>query len=95
MTVEPLVPDVAPVPRNPLEQKQSWDDAGMGFGEILNGLGQTFERAANSEDAFARGSGNLVEAVYERAQADVALSVATAAAQRAAQGLQTVLSMQV
>ncbi|HET7815350.1 MAG TPA: hypothetical protein VFL13_13370 [Candidatus Baltobacteraceae bacterium] len=88
MTVEPIVPDVAPVPAAGAE------DASR-FGEILNGLGAVFSRAERSENAFASGSGTLIEAVYERAQADVALSVASAAAQRAAQALQTVLSMQV
>lgn len=88
MTVEPIVPDIAPA------APQQDADASR-FGDILNGLGATFARADSAENAFARGSGNLVEAVYERAQADVALSVASAAAQRAAQALQTVLSMQV
>lgn len=88
MTVELIVPDVAPAATPPAA------DAAR-FGDALNALGAVFDRANRSENAFASGNGNLVQAVYERAQADVALSVATAAAQRAAQALQTVLSMQV
>ena len=46
-------------------------------------------------DAFADGAGTLQEAVYERAQADVALAVATSSAQRIAAAVQSVLNMQV
>jgi flagellar hook-basal body complex protein FliE len=51
--------------------------------------------AQSAEDAFARGAGSLQDAVYERARADVALAVATAAAQRGAQAIQSILNMQV
>ena len=44
---------------------------------------------------FAQRRGGLQEMVLERAQADVALSVASAAASRAAQALTTLLGMQV
>ena len=56
------------------------------------GTGDVAERA---EDSFAYGGGTLQEAVYERARADVALSVATATAQRIAQSVQSILNMQV
>jgi flagellar hook-basal body complex protein FliE len=52
-------------------------------------------KAEGAEDAFAAGSGDLQSAIYERARADVALSVATAAAQRTTQALQSILNMQV
>ncbi len=51
--------------------------------------------ATRAEDAFAYGAGMLEAAVYERARADVALSVATATAQRFAQAIQSVLNMQI
>jgi flagellar hook-basal body complex protein FliE len=51
--------------------------------------------ANRAEDAFAYGRGSLQEAIYERAQADVALSVATATAARLTQAVQSVLNMQV
>ena len=51
--------------------------------------------AEGAEDSFAYGGGTLQEAVYERARADVALSVATATAQRITQSVQSVLNMQV
>ncbi|MDQ2858627.1 MAG: hypothetical protein M3R53_08270 [Candidatus Eremiobacteraeota bacterium] len=61
------------------------------FGEAGAGL----ERAARAERAFANGRGGLQEMILERAQADVTLSIASAAASRAAQSLSTILGMQV
>ncbi len=52
------------------------------------------ERADAAERAFATGRGGLQEMVLERAQADVALSIASAVASRTAQSLTTVLGMQ-
>ena len=51
--------------------------------------------AESAEDAFAAGAGSLQDAVYERARADVALSAATATAQRSAQAISSILNMQV
>jgi flagellar hook-basal body complex protein FliE len=62
---------------------------------MLDDLGSVLGKAEHAEDAFAAGTGDLQTAVYERARADVALSVATAAAQRTAQALQSILNMQV
>jgi hypothetical protein len=53
------------------------------------------DRAERSEDAFARHRGSLVDAVYERSRADVMLAVTTAALQRTAQSLQSIVNMQV
>jgi flagellar hook-basal body complex protein FliE len=85
--VEPLIPDA------PLRPAQ--DDDAAGFGRVLDALGDALTGATRAEDAFAYGRGTLQAAVYERAQADVALSVATATAQRVAQAVQSVLNMQV
>jgi flagellar hook-basal body complex protein FliE len=87
--VEAFVPDVAP---------QTPPDApadGAAFSQTLDALGATLDRAQRAEDAFAAKAGSLQDAVYERARADVALAVATAAAQHAAQAIGSVLNMQV
>jgi flagellar hook-basal body complex protein FliE len=88
MIVEPLVPDVAAAP--PLRSGDA-----SAFTHMLDDLGGVLERAGGAEDAFATGRGDLQAAVYERARADVALSVATAAATRASQALQSILNMAV
>jgi flagellar hook-basal body complex protein FliE len=103
MRVEPLVPDIAPssipdvapsVPDMPLPSQNDAGDA-AGFGSALDAVAQTLAGATRAEDAFAYGRGTLQEAVYERARADVALSVATATATRIAQAVQSVSNMQV
>ena len=89
----PVVPPAAP--------SVSDDPAGAanGFARALTGAfgdaGGALERAAGAERAFAAGRGGLQEMVLERAQADVALSVASAAASRVTQALTTILGMQV
>lgn len=87
MRVEALIPDAAPV-------VAARPDAGA-FSSALDALGATLARAQNAEDAFGAGTGTLLSAVYDRARADVALSVATAAASRAAQALQSIMNMQI
>jgi flagellar hook-basal body complex protein FliE len=86
--VEPLRPDAAPF-------AAAGGDAGGGFAKALDALGTILGSAERAEDSFAYGGGTLQEAVYERARADVALSVATATAQRVAQSVQSILNMQV
>ncbi len=87
MTVEPIVPDLPPSPNTAGD--------GSNFARELDALGNVVAGATRAEDAFAYGAGTLEAAVYERARADVALSVATAAAQRLTQAIQSVLNMQV
>lgn len=89
MRVEPLIPDEAPT-----APEAAPPDPGP-FSRVLDELGSLLGNAERAEDAFASGAGDLQNAVYERARADVALSVATAAAQRSAQALQAILNMQV
>lgn len=89
MKIEALIPDVTPRVQTP-----GLADEG-GFGKMLDGLGSQLQSAQRAEDSFAAGSGDLQSAIYERARADVALSVATAAAQRGVQALQSILNMQV
>jgi len=82
VTVEPLVPDA------PLDVAAQRDDGS--FARTLDAVADALSGATRAEDAFAYG-----RAVYERAQADVALAVATATAQRLVQAVQSVLNMQV
>lgn len=63
--------------------------------QALGGASALLERADAAERAFARGRGGLQEMVVERAQADVALSLASATASRATQALTTILGMQI
>ncbi len=91
MKVELLLPDLPAAPDRP----KSDGNAAKLFADVAQALGTTLERAETAENAFAAGSGSLQTAVYERARADVALSVATAAAGRATQAIQSILNMQV
>lgn len=89
MRVENLIPDA------PSSTSAANSPDGNEFSKLLDDLGSIFSKANASEDAFAAGTGDLQAAVYERARADVALSVASAAAQRTAQALTSILNMQV
>jgi len=89
MRVEALVPDV------PQGAQTNAPADGAAFGKVLDDVGAVFGKAERAENAFAAGAGDLQTAIYERARADVALSVCTAAAQRSAQALQSILNMQV
>ena len=97
MTVVPLGPgadlDVPAVGTGPVAHPAPSFAAALGdaFGAAATALG----RADSAENAFAAGRGGLQEMVLERAQADVALSIASAAASRAAQSLSTILGMQI
>lgn len=90
MTVAPLIADAPPG----FSPATSALDAGP-FVRALDALGALLSNAQSAENAFADGAGSLENAVYERARADVALSAATAAAQRASQAISTILNMQV
>lgn len=87
MRVELLTPDVAP--------SSGANGSAGDFARALDLIGDVLSGATRAEDAFARGSGDLQDAVYERARADVALSVAAATAQRVAQTVQSLLNMQI
>ncbi len=86
MRVEPLVPDLPAVRESA---------AGTDFARALDALGGLLTGANRAEERFAYGQGTLQAAVYERAQADVALAIATSTAQRVVQSVQSVLNMQV
>jgi len=69
------------------------------FGAALLGAfedaGTALARAGAAERAFALHRSDLQAMVLERAQADVALSIASATASRVVQSLSTILGMQV
>jgi flagellar hook-basal body complex protein FliE len=65
------------------------------FARALDGVSDSLTGATRAEDAFASGTGSLQDAAYERARADIAISVATAVAGRTTQVVQSLLSMQV
>jgi flagellar hook-basal body complex protein FliE len=73
-----------------------------GAGSFADALSHAFDaasgalaRADRSEHAYASGSGALQAMVLDRAQADIALTIATTAASRTSQALSTILGMQV
>ena len=88
MRVEPLIPDAAVAAPSP----PALPDA---FARALDGVSDALTGATRAEDAFAAGRGSLQDAAYERARADIAISVATAVAGRTTQVVQSLLSMQV
>ena len=57
--------------------------------------GAALGAADAAERAFAAHRGDLQTMVVERARADIALQLAAAGAQRVAQGVQTLLGMQI
>lgn len=87
MRVETIVPDV------PVSRDES--ASAPAFARALDALGGLLGGANGAEERFAYGHGSLQAAVYERAQADVALAIATSTAQRMVQSVQSVLNMQV
>jgi len=90
----PALPDDAFAPGGapPVSAAQSFEDALAGaFGAASAAL----QRADASERGFAAGKTGLQEMVLDRAQADVALSLASAAATRVTAALTTILGMQV
>jgi flagellar hook-basal body complex protein FliE len=110
VTVTPLenLPSVAlpqshdlDIPLTPVDAKQpaaSQTGDGSFCAQLLAALdtaSNVLGRADAAERAFAQGRGGLQEMVLERAQADVVLSIAGAAASRTAQALTTILGMQV
>ena len=89
MKITPLLPDIAlPTTAAP------HDGDASDFLSAVNAASGTLMKADKAENAFAAGSGGLQEAVFERARADIVVSIASAAASRTAQALNTVLGMQ-
>ena len=88
MRVELIAPDAPPA----YAASQAVPSA---FEKALDDAGAVLNRATAAEDAYANGAGSLQNAVYERARADVELAVATSAAQRATQAVQSILNMQI
>jgi hypothetical protein len=91
VTAEPLAADAAP---GELQQITPTSQPSF-FARALDDVAAVLDRANGAENAYAAQSGSLQTAVYERARADVVLSVAAAAAQRTAQALQSIFNLQV
>jgi len=87
--VVPLEPDV---PR--VSPARTQGDANA-FTVTLDAIANALQRADAAETAFASGTGTLQSAVLERARADVTLAVASAAAQRTATAVQSVINLQI
>jgi len=82
-------------PRAP--QGDGTDAATFGFGSLIDALQagtQTLQRAEGAENAFIAGTGGLQEMVFERAKADVLVSIATAASSRVTQSINSITQMQ-
>jgi hypothetical protein len=99
MTSVPLIPDVGAPSSRALDvlAQNATADGGL-FGGLVSELGSAstaLGKAQQAEQAFAGGRGGLQEMVFERARADAILSVASAAASKASQALNTILNMQV
>ena len=92
MQAVPLVPDVAP---GLAPAATALPNPAGAFGDLVDAAGGVLAQADGAERAFAAHRGGLQEMVVERARADIALQIAAASAQRVAQGLQTLLGMQI
>jgi len=99
MTVSPLGPVALP---GAADAAADVPAAGAEPGGFAAALGSTFasashalERADGAERAFVAGRGGLQEMVLERAQADIAVQIASTAASHATQALSTILGMQI
>ncbi len=96
MTVSPIGEADAPLRASvPAPAGNPHAAFGAALEHAFGAAGDALARADAAEGAFVRGRGGLQEMVLERAQADVALSIASAATSRVAQSLQTILGMQV
>jgi flagellar hook-basal body complex protein FliE len=94
VTVTPFVPDTHLAPA--LESDSAAvNDFNGALSRALDAAGNALGRADEAERQFAAGRGGLQEMVVERAQADVALAIAGAAAARTVAALNTILGMQV
>ena len=91
MRVDVLVPDGPALPRGP----QPVQSSANAFQQLVDAAGAILTGADRAETAFAAHHGGLQEMVVERARADIALQIAAAAAQRAAQSVSTLLGMQI
>ncbi len=83
------------MPDDSLSHTTSDPSFGALVSKALGDTASTLDRADAAERAFAHGRGGLQEMVLERAQADVALSIASATVTRTAQALTTILGMQI
>jgi hypothetical protein len=84
MKVEPLIPDIA-VPGKPISLASSPSPDLSLFTEAYDQAASLLDQAQSAERNFARGEGSLLAMTTARAEADIALSTATAIASRLSQ----------
>jgi len=89
MTVTPLLPDA------PISALRTQGSDASPFAAAIDAVAKNLQGASRAENAFADGEGNLRNAVYARAKADVVVEVAAAELRHAATALQSILTMQV
>jgi flagellar hook-basal body complex protein FliE len=95
MRLDAFLPDAAEAPVvSPLAPAAA-GARGDAFTALVDAAASALGRADAAEAAFAAHRGGMQEMVVERARADIALQIAAAGVQRATQGLQTLLGMQV
>lgn len=85
----------APIQANPVTPANDLGAFSHALSGAFNDASTALGRADAAESAFSAGKGGMQEMVLERAQADVALSIASAAASRVAASLTTILGMQI
>ena len=99
MTITPLggigSGDAADAPRGAAAPPATANGFASALENAFDAAGSALEKADRSEHAFAHGTGGLQEMVLDRAQADIALSIATTAISKTSQALSTILGMQV
>ncbi|GAC1306856.1 MAG: hypothetical protein NVSMB21_10120 [Vulcanimicrobiaceae bacterium] len=96
LPLPPVEPDRSDGPPSSSPASDSADRAfARAVANTFGDASRALQRADAAERAFASGRGGMQEMVLERAQANIALSIASAAASRTAQSLSTILSMQI
>ena len=84
MKVEPLIPDIAASGKPTSSASSPSLDSSL-FTDAYNQAASLLDTAQSAERDFARGKGGLLAMTTARAEADIALSTATAVASRLSQ----------
>ena len=97
MHIDAIVPDIAPdtAPSFSVAPIPAVAADAAGFAALVDALGAPLASADRAEHAFVTGQGGMLEMVTERARADIAVQIATAAAQRGTQAINSILGMSV
>jgi len=94
VTVTPLSPDAPVAPDAAIPALAPEPPAfARALERAFDAAARALERSDEASSAFAHGRGGITEMALERAQADVALTLASAVASRTTQALTTLLGM--